>query len=58
MATNTLGTVIIDHAGEVLADAGGDGEAQTLRATLGRENMMSFRQKLPFLNDADRFGVR
>ena len=51
-------SMIIDHAGEVLADAGGDGEAQTLRATLGRENMMSFRQKLPFLNDADRFGVR
>ena len=51
-------SMILDHGGEVLTDAGGDGEAKTLRATLERENMMSFRRKLPFLNDADRFGVR
>lgn len=51
-------SLIFDHAGTALADAGGDGEAKTLRATLVREDLVAFRRKLPFLNDADRFGVR
>jgi len=51
-------SLVFDHAGEALADAGGDGESKVLRATLVRENMLTYRRKLPFLNDADRFGVR
>jgi predicted amidohydrolase len=51
-------SLILDHAGEALADAGGDGDSKTLRATLVREDMLAFRRKLPFLDDADRFGVR
>jgi omega-amidase len=51
-------SLVIDHAGETLADAGGDGASKAVYATLQREDMMAFRRKLPFLGDADRFGVR
>ena len=51
-------SMIVDHAGQVLADAGGDGKPKALHATLEKEDMLAFRNKLPFLNDADRFGVR
>ena len=51
-------SLVFDHAGETLADAGGDGASKTVCATLKREDMMAFRRKLPFLSDADRFGVR
>lgn len=51
-------SLIVDHAGQVLADAGGDGKPKALHATLEKEDMLAFRNKLPFLNDADRFGVR
>ena len=51
-------SMVLNHAGEVLADAGGDGEAKTLSATMEKEKLMAFRRKLPFLDDADRFGVR
>ena len=51
-------SLVVDHAGHVLADAGGEGHPAVLRATLDASNMEAFRRKLPFLNDADRFGVR
>ena len=51
-------SLVIDHAGETLADAGGDGASKAVCATLQRADMMAFRRKLPFLSDADRFGVR
>jgi len=51
-------SLVFDPSGKALADAGGDGQPTTLRATLAREDMLTFRRKLPFLNDADRFGVR
>lgn len=46
-------SLIADFAGTLLADAGGDGRPVTLKATLNREDMMAFRRKLPFLEDAD-----
>ena len=51
-------SLVVDHAGHVLADAGGEGHPAVLRATLDASNMEAFRRKLPFLDDADRFGVR
>ena len=36
----------------------GDGKPKALHATLEKEDMLAFRNKLPFLDDADRFGVR
>jgi len=51
-------SLVIDHSGETLADAGGDGASKAVCATLQRADMMAFRRKLPFLSDADRFGVR
>jgi len=47
-------SLIADCAGELLADAGNTGRPCTLRARLSREDMMVFRRKLPFLDDADR----
>ena len=46
-------SLIADFAGTLLADAGGHGRPATLKATLYREDMMAFRRKLPFLEDAD-----
>ena len=46
-------SLMADFAGALLADAGGDGQPATLQATLRREDMMAFRRKLPFLEDAD-----
>ena len=51
-------SVIVDHAGHLLADAGGKGQPAALRATLDAADMQAFRKKLPFLEDADRFGLR
>jgi len=46
-------SLIADFAGTLLADAGGAGQPKTLTATLSGNDMMAFRQKLPFLDDAD-----
>ena len=51
-------SLVVDHTGTPLADAGGHGNATALRARLDREAMLAFREKLPFLEDADRFGLR
>ena len=51
-------SLVVDHMGMPLADAGGHGNATALHATLNREAMLAFREKLPFLEDADRFGLR
>jgi predicted amidohydrolase len=48
----------VDHEGHLLADAGGKGQPAALRATLDAADMQAFRKKLPFLEDADRFGLR
>ena len=47
-------SMIVDFSGDLLDDAGGDGQATTLQATLSRTEMVDFRKKLPFLEDADR----
>ena len=46
-------SLMADFAGALLSDAGGDGQPATLQATLRQEDMMAFRRKLPFLEDAD-----
>ena len=46
-------SLIADFAGTLIADAGGDGQPVTLQANLNRDEMMAFRRKLPFLEDAD-----
>ncbi|MDA0903465.1 MAG: amidohydrolase [Bacteroidetes bacterium] len=51
-------SLVLDHAGDVLADAGGEGQPNALHATLVKEELLAFRRKLPFLADADRFGIR
>ncbi|MGB0247511.1 MAG: nitrilase-related carbon-nitrogen hydrolase, partial [Flavobacteriales bacterium] len=48
----------VDHAGHLLADAGSEGQPAILRTTLEAAEMQAFRKKLPFLEDADRFGLR
>jgi predicted amidohydrolase len=50
-------SMVVDMAGACLADATGDGQAKTIEATLGREKLRAFRKALPFLEDADRFGI-
>lgn len=50
-------SMVVDMAGACLADADGDGQAKTIEATLGREKLRAFRKALPFLEDADRFGI-
>ena len=51
-------SLIVDHSGSVLADAGATGQPVALRASLKHDDMMAYRRKLPFLEDADRFGIR
>ena len=51
-------SLVADHTGSLLADAGSSGNTAALRATLSKEKLDAFRQKLPFLSDADRFGLR
>ena len=51
-------SLISDHTGALLSDANSTGSPAVLRATLDRQDMLTFRRKLPFLQDADRFGVR
>ena len=54
------------HAGDSLwwtwrehsADAGGAGSPAVLRATWHKSELTAFRTSLPFLQDADRFGIR
>ena len=46
-------SLIADFAGALLADAGGDGQPKHLTAALSHRDLMAFRQKLPFLEDAD-----
>lgn len=48
-------SAIIDFTGEVLATA--EDSEETLQATLSREKLDMFREKLPFLRDADRFDI-
>ena len=48
------GSMIVDFAGNLLDDAGSNGKAATLQAGLSRTDMVDFRKKLPFLEDADR----
>ena len=51
-------SLAVNHAGTLIADAAGTGERATLRASLSKTELDAFRQKLPFLLDADRFGLR
>jgi predicted amidohydrolase len=51
-------SLISNHTGVLLSDANSTGSPAVLRATLDRQDMLAFRKKLPFLEDADRFGVR
>ena len=46
-------SLIADFAGTLLADAGNNGQPATLQATLHRDEILAFRRKLPFLEDAD-----
>lgn len=50
-------SMVVDMAGACLADADGDGQSKRIEATLGREKLRAFRKALPFLEDADRFGI-
>lgn len=46
-------SLICDYAGQPLADAGNVGLPNQLEARLSRDDMVAFRRKLPFLEDAD-----
>jgi predicted amidohydrolase len=47
-------SMIVNFAGDILDDAGSNGKAATLQAALSLTDMVDFRKKLPFLEDADR----
>ena len=47
-------SMIVDFAGNLLDDAGSNGKAATLQAGLSPTDIVDFRKKLPFLEDADR----
>jgi len=49
-------TMLIDYAGKPLAKAK-PFAAQTLTATLSAEKLLALREKLPFFNDGDTFGI-
>ena len=51
-------SLLVDMAGNILADAGGTGSPAVLRATWHKSELTAFRTSLPFLQDADRFGIR
>ena len=51
-------SLLVDMAGNILADAGGAGSPAVLRATWHKSELTAFRTSLPFLQDADRFGIR
>jgi len=51
-------SLVANHAGKLIADSESTGKPATLRALLSKEDLGAFRQKLPFLSDADRFGLR
>ena len=51
-------SLVANHAGKLIADSESTGKPATLRALLSKEELSAFRQKLPFLSDADRFGLR
>ena len=51
-------SLLVDMAGNILADAGGVGSPVVLRATWHKSELTAFRTSLPFLQDADRFGIR
>ena len=51
-------SLLVDMAGNILADAGGAGSPVVLRATWHKSELTAFRTSLPFLQDADRFGIR
>ena len=46
-------SLIVSSSGDLLADASSTGIPTVLRAKLSKENMVAFREKLPFLQDAD-----
>ena len=46
-------SLIVNGAGDLLADAGSHGQPIALRASLSMQGLLAFREKLPFLQDAD-----
>ena len=46
-------SLIVNGAGDLLADAGNLGQPVALRASLSMQGLIAFREKLPFLKDAD-----
>ena len=51
-------SLFVDMAGHILADGGGTGSPAVVRATWNKAELTAFRNSLPFLQDADRFGIR
>lgn len=47
-------SLIVDSSGDLLADAGSTGQPYALQASLSMQDLLAFREKLPFLQDADR----
>ena len=51
-------SLISDHLGQLVADAGSTGTQASIQAVFCKEALSTFRKTLPFLADADRFGIR